>query len=203
MPKVIIDTSGVPEGNFQPYDGPIPPKGLYKAVWKRGWWTKSSTDKPMIKLLFVLETDNAQKKQFNGCPLFHNITYEASTMWKMKELFNALNAGAKAGIDYDDKGDVKRIGRAQPGKTFLLIHSDVGSWKGQARAEISALAPLPRAEGEEEVESFEDDGEEATAFEDAQGVDMSAGDEFSGEDMGDPWATPSGGIPEQTDEPPF
>jgi len=166
MPKVVIDTSGV-EGRQQ-YTGPTPPTGLYKAVFKRGWWTKSSTQKPMLKVLFVLDTEHPDKKQFNGYPCFHNVTYEQSTMWKMKELFTALRAGDKAGIDYDDQGDVKKIGRAVPGKTWVLITGATETWQGQDRLGIQTLAPVPRQEGDEDAdEEFTEDEGEATPFEGA------------------------------------
>src|SRR5262245_1538472 len=164
MPKVIVDTSNVPDSDRVSYDGPVPQPGLYKAVFKKGWWTTTNDkSKTMLKVLLVLETDNAQKKAFNGYPVWHNVTYEASTMWKMKELFTALKAGAKAAIDYDDKGVVTRIGRAQPGKTYLLIHGKQGVYKGQQKWEVDTLAPIPAAEGEDEFqEEFIDEGE-ATA----------------------------------------
>jgi hypothetical protein len=200
VPKVIIDVTDVPESQFQPYDGPIPPKGLYKAVWKRGWWTKSSTGKPMLKLLFVLETDHKDKKQFNGYPVFHNITYEASTMWKMKELFTALNAGNKAGIDYDDSnGNVNAIGRAKVGKSFLLIHGQTETYQGNVRLGVSVLSPLPRPEGEEdEVFDDEDADAEATPFDQAGGVVVADEDT-----SGDAFIAPDAGNDDSADEPPF
>jgi hypothetical protein len=159
--------------------------------------------------LFVLDTENEAKKQFNGQPAWHNVTYEKSTEWKMKELFTALGAGDKAGIDFDDKGQINRIGRAVPGKVHVLIHSKVGTYKNAPQFQIDTLAPIPRKEGEEEYPEetgeFMDDGE-ATAFENAGGVasDESGNsvgeDQWSGSDVPaeDPWAAgPS------DDEPPF
>jgi hypothetical protein len=169
MPRVIVDTTGVPDSDRTTYEGPTPGKGLYKALWKRGWWTKTKDGKKtMLKVLFILETENAAKKQFNGYPIFHNVTYEPSTMWKMHELFGALRAGEKAAIDYDDKGDVGRIGRAVVGKTSLLIHGKEDIYNGVTRLVVDTLAPLPKPEGEED-EEFMEDGD-ATPFEEAGGV---------------------------------
>jgi hypothetical protein len=171
MPKVIVDVSNVPDSDYQSYDGPTPPKGLYKALWKRGWWTKTKDGKKtMLKVLFILETDNEAKKQFNGYPIFHNITYEPSTQWKMKELFAALRAGLKAAVDFDDKGDVSRIGRAQVQKTWLLIHAKDDYYNGQRRIVVDTLAPLPLKDGQEGMaDEFMEEGD-ATAFEEAGGV---------------------------------
>ena len=209
MPKVIIDVSDVPDSDRATYDGPTPKTGLYKAVFKRAWWTKTNDkSKTMLKVLFTLETDHPEKKQFNGYPMWHNVTYEPSTDWKMKELFVALNAGLKAAIDYDDKGVVTRIGRAIPGRSYVLIHGKTGYWKNQERLEIDTLAPVPRKEGEEDIgEEPEWDEGEATPYEEAGGISADetatsdGGSQWRGSDVGDsndPWAAPPG-----DDEPPF
>lgn len=193
MPRVIVDTTGVPDSGRTTYEGPVPPKGLYKAVWKRGWWTTTKDkSKPMLKVLFILETENATKKQFNGYPVFHNITYEPSTMWKMKELFTALRAGDKAAIDYDDKGDVGRIGRAVVGKAYLLIHGKEDEYPpGTMRLAIDTLAPIPKPEGEEdEAEWSDESSEEATPFDQAQGVAQTNQDEASWEANDDTMSEP-------------
>jgi hypothetical protein len=200
MPKVIVDVSQVPDSDYQSYDGPTPPKGLYKALFKRGWWTKTKDKKKtMLKVLFILETDHEAKKQYNGYPIFHNITYEPSTMWKMKELFTALRAGQKAAVDFDDKGDVSRIGRAQVQKSWLLIHAKDDFYNGQRRIVVDTLAPLPLKDGQEDMaDEFMEEGE-ATDFDAAGGVlpeeASSGGDvEWHGSDVS--------GEPSQ-DEPPF
>lgn len=198
MPRVIVDTTNVPEDQrgFQTYDGPTPGKGLYKALWKRGWWTKTKDgQKTMLKVLFILETDHKEKKVFNGYPVFHNVTYEASTQWKMQELFDALRAGRKAAVDYDEQGAVTRIGRAVPGKTYLLIDGKEDWYQGKQRLVPNTLAPLPLPEGEEDTadEEWVEEGE-ATAFEEAGGI---AQGEYASED---PWV--AHGEPSEG-EPPF
>jgi hypothetical protein len=187
MVKIIIDTTNAPDsGQFQAYDGPIPPNGLYKALFKKGWWVKSSTGKPMLKVLFVLESTKESVVQYNGCPAFHNITNEASTAWKMKELFTALGTGAKSAVDTDDKGNVTRIGSARPGKTYLLINSVVERYKGQERMGIKNLAPLPGTVTTEDIDA----SESATAYEDSLLPESS--DDVFGDDAwnsgDDPWA---------------
>jgi hypothetical protein len=108
----------------------------------------------MLKVIFEFRTDHETKKQFNGYPMWHNITNEASTAWKMKELFKALNTGSKSAIDFDDKGVITRIGSAIPGKTELLIKTKAGSYNGQPRAEIDVLLPLPNSTPEEFMEDL-------------------------------------------------
>jgi hypothetical protein len=206
VPKVIIDVSNVPDSDRATYDGPVPRKGLYKALFKKAWWTKTNDkSKTMLKVLFILDTDNEAKKQFNGYAVWHNVTYEPSTQWKMKELFVALRAGDKAAVDYDDKGDVSRIGRAMPGKVHVLIHGEEAMYKGKAKLEVGSLAPVPKPEGEEdEGEEWGDEGE-ATAFDDAGGVAAdeaaSSDGEYASSTSGeaDPWASPAG----DSEEAPF
>jgi hypothetical protein len=198
MPKVIIDTSGASEGQFTSYDGPVPPKGLYKALFKRGWWVKSSTGKPMLKVLFILETELESKKQYNGCPSFHNVTNEASTAWKMKELFTALGTGAKSAVDMDEKGNVTRIGSARPGKTYLLIHSKIEMYQGSPRFAIDTLAPLPNTVVTEDIDAED----MATSYEDSMGMVPEPGTDDSWGDSGfsdDSWSSND----EMGGEPPF
>lgn len=195
MPKVIIDTSNAPDsGNFEPYAGPIPPAGLYKAIWKRGWWTKSSTGKPMLKMLFILESSKESVTQFNGCPTFHNITNESSTAWKMKELFTALGTGPKSAIDFDEKGSVTRIGSARPGKTYLLINSSVELYQGKQRMGVKNLAPLPGTVIEDDIEAEGD----ATPYDESMLPDAPANEDIWNE-ADDAWAAD----PDIGGEPPF
>lgn len=223
MPKVIVDTTNVPDSDRQTYEGPIPPAGLYKARFKKAWWTKTNDkSKTMLKLLFILQTENAAKKQYNGYPVWHNITYEASTAWKMKELFTALRSGAKSGIEFDDKGVVTRIGRVVPDKVDVLIHGIAGMYKGKAKLEIDTLAPVPLAEGEVDMDSEDYEGEDAytemdaaTSFDEGGGIVQEETPSDDGEAHqapagADPWGPPDGtqtatpdGAPAVDDEPPF
>jgi hypothetical protein len=170
MPKVVIDTSNVPDSDFEPYSGPIPEPGLYKAVLKKAWWTKSSNNKPMLKMIFELNTTNPEKKKYNGYPVWHNITNEKSTAWKMKELFAALGTGPKSGIDFDDQGVVSRIGIAKVGVTEVLINGKHDRYNGQDKLAINTLAPVPGHEwNEENAEESFDDGE-ATSYEESAAI---------------------------------
>jgi hypothetical protein len=203
MPKVIIDTTNVPDSDFKAYDGPTPPPGQYRATLKKAWWTKSSNNKPMLKMIFELQTTHPEKKKFNGYPIWHNITNEQSTAWKMKELFVALATGSKSGIDFDEKGTVTRIGRAIPGKAEVLLIGKFDRYNGQDRLAIDRLAPLPGAtSGDDEFEENFDDGE-ATSYEDSAAMAVAASTAASADS--DISESEAGEEPAQgsSDDPPF
>jgi hypothetical protein len=147
----------------------------------------------MLKVLFELQTDNEKKKQFNGYVIWHNITNEASTAWKMKELFKALGTGLKSGIDFDEQGIVTRIGSAVPGKTELLVKGKYGTYQGQAKLEVDTLSPLPNRQTEEYAGDMD---EEATSYEEMF-EPAPQEDSFAGEEWDSPADDDLGG------EPPF
>jgi hypothetical protein len=201
MPKVVVDTTNVPDSDFKSYDGPVPPAGQYRAILKKAWWTKSQGGKPMLKMIFELNTTHAEKKVYNGYPVWHNITNEQSTAWKMKELFVALGTGPKSGIDFDEKGNVTKIGRATPGKTEVLLKGKAGKYQGQDKLEIDTLAPLPGVVYDDDTEENFDDGE-ATSYEESAAManvaatNANAETDISETDAGDVATGPD-------DDPPF
>jgi hypothetical protein len=201
MPKVVVDTTNAPTSDFQAYDGPVPPAGQYRATFKKAWWTKSQGGKPMLKMIFELNTTHAEKKVYNGYPIWHNITNEPSTAWKMQELFVALGTGKKSAIDFDEKGTVTRIGRAIPGKTEVLLKGKAGRYNGVDKLEIDTLAPLPGVVYDADEEENFDDGEatpyeESAAMANVAATNASADTDIAESDAGD---VPSG----SNDEPPF
>jgi hypothetical protein len=193
MPKVVIDTSGVPDSGFTNYEGEVPPAGLYKIVWRRGKWGKSSGGKPMATLIFEINSDHELKKQYNGYTVWHNITHEESTKWRWKELFVALGTGPKSAIDVDDKGNITRIGSAKPGAEMKL-KGKADMYDGKPKLAVDALAPLP---GVTVPEDGDESFDEETSFEESAAM---AGDFVNSESTIDGDEFAQGGSDE---DPPF
>ena len=202
MAKVIIDTTNAPDPdpNRGPsYSGPVPPVALYRALLAKAWWGKTNDgQKDMVTCLFTLEArDNVEKKQYNGYQIWHSVTREPSTEWRMKELFIALGTNPKSGIDFDQNKKekigfpVSRIGSARPGQTYVLIKGQADQYKGKDRLIVGNLSPMPGTV-QQDVEA--DLAEEPSEY------GPPADESFSASDMPeDPWGTSTGG----DEDPPF
>lgn len=167
MPKVIIDTSKAQDSNFQNYDGPMPPAGLYKCVLKSAWWGKSKGGVPMLTCVFELKAKNPDKAKYDGYAIWQRITHQESTLWRMKQLFAALGQPQKAGINITEKTGpfgniVDQIGRARVGRAELLIKAKVERYEGTDRLGVDTMSPLP----DTEVSEFDEDGDE-TSFDES------------------------------------
>lgn len=77
MPKATIrvgDFSQVDAaGGFTNYDGPVPPRGLYRVAVKFWKLIHNGSGDPMFKLLMeIAEPEGSVKARFNGYAIWHN-----------------------------------------------------------------------------------------------------------------------------------
>jgi len=80
-----IDYDPDAEDAFAPYDGEIPPANtLLDGIVKKMWATKSKNGNPMLKVLWVAESNEGEKKMYNGLPIWHYVvlTKESAFSWK-------------------------------------------------------------------------------------------------------------------------
>ncbi len=178
---IDADTIANAEGSsFIPYDGPVPPNGVYGVAFKKIEATTSSTDKPMIKVLAVIDGSIGQnKKEYDDCPLWDQIVVGSSTDWKVKQFLDGIGATAKefvTGTVTDKDGNITKIGSVTftEGKRFKVQVKKGKDKDGNIRAEIGSYLPLgteaigskgasePEPDFDEEVTEEEEGGEEWT-----------------------------------------
>jgi hypothetical protein len=68
---------------FDTYDGEQPPSGTALLVnVKKLWWTYTSDDTPMLKVVMEAAGNEGEKEEYNGLPIWENLTFKASAAFK-------------------------------------------------------------------------------------------------------------------------
>lgn len=150
------------ESNFTPYDGEIPPRGVYRFKLKKATSKESSNGNPMVKLVLILDGSwKKAHKEFDGCPAFTQVMIMDSTAFQVRAFCDAIGVTArdflnKTVLDDDDK--VVKIGKVSlaEGDLLVLASCKPGEYEGTPKLEVQGLLPKP----EEEPEEDEDEDEE-------------------------------------------
>src|SRR3982750_174854 len=85
--------------DFEPYDGPVPPKyTILDMDIERMEVTKSSNDNPMVKMLLICPGDGKQAK-YKGLPIWDQLVVVEQNDWKIRQFLDAIGAEGK---DWDN-----------------------------------------------------------------------------------------------------
>lgn len=157
------------------YDGPLPPRGVYRFKVRTMKQDVSSNGNDMIVVSANLDgTWKPEHKKFDGCPLWERITMAQSTAWKPKELCEALGVSPadllnKTVVDSDSY--ITKIGsRVIEGKDVFL-YASVRTEKSEGyddKLKVNRLLAEPDKDGDE-------DGDESTAANTVSGKTKSKG----------------------------
>lgn len=168
MPKVKWGVTGSdvdniePDEEFEQYDGPVPPAGVYWLTLKKATYKKFSTGSKGIETLWLIDDDRRDKKQYNGCPVWENIIDLDTTAFKIRQFLDAIGA---EGRDWDnvliDKDNVvQKIGRFKT--EGLKIRATLKRGKNQSdepRPEIQRMLRPTNANEDADDNDGDDDGE--------------------------------------------
>jgi len=187
------------------YDGPVPPKGVYRFNLKRLEATESKAGAPMMKcVLEIAEPSGTKKAQYNGASGWLYRTCEKENANRVNQFLLAILAGTKltdakqkavlkafwAGnvvTEGDGEGMIKKIGTWNvPDSIEVAANTSKEKYEGDEQLRINSLIPITDApkpvvadEDDEELEDEEYDDEEAEE-DDAEPEDDDAEEE--GED---------------------
>lgn len=78
------------EAQFEPYDGPEPPKNTRLWGYTKWWWTESAKGDRMLKILFVADGSPGKAKQYDGLPIWENVVLTAPVKFKWFPLLRAF-----------------------------------------------------------------------------------------------------------------
>jgi hypothetical protein len=111
-------------GDFEPYDGPLPPKGtILVGLVKKVWWTYTKNDDPMLKILFVADDNVGDKAKYNGCPIWENAALTAGSKFRWKPFLDVMGLtiamvkkNTTISSEEESNGDpIEKIGKWSPG----------------------------------------------------------------------------------------
>jgi hypothetical protein len=144
--------------DFEPYEGPVPPKyTILDMNVERIEATKSSNDNPMVKLLLICPGDGKQAK-YKGLPIWDQIVVVEQNDWKIRQFLDAIGAEGK---DWDNTvtdadGNITKIGRIKTDDLSVRVSTKRGvNLDGDPRAEVGRYVTLR----DDEEPGAEDTGE--------------------------------------------
>lgn len=147
---------------YDDYAGEIPPTGtMLLGRVKKLWWTYSGNEDPMIKALFIAEDNEDGLEEYDGLPVWDNLTFIPAAAFKYMPFLDALGLTLQQiktklyiADDEDNLGTpIERIGDWKPNSddawAMVTIKKDRynGVWQAKASTYIAA------DEGEEEEEA--------------------------------------------------
>lgn len=136
------------EGGFTPYDGPIPPSNtLLSGIVKKAWATTSkNTGKPMLKVLWVAEGNEGEKKKYEGLPIWHYVVFTKESAFSWKPFLAAFELTAS---DIKNKMSVEPDEDGTNGKVILKIGAKFKP--GEKTAKVNVLTKREKYNDEDQA----------------------------------------------------
>lgn len=155
------------EGDYESYSGERPPKGTILAGFvKKMWWTYTTNDDPMFKILFVADGNEGDEEEYEGCPIWENAALIPTAKFKwapfmetfgitLKDVKTKLYVGPE-----DDPGKgapIEKIGTWKPGSddSYCRVLVDQERYNNEWQARIGKWLDYEPGEEEEEPEEPE------------------------------------------------
>jgi hypothetical protein len=152
------------EGNqFERYDGDIPKTGtILTARVTKMWWTQSGDGDSMIKALVVAEQNDGSKDEYNGLPVWENLTFITRAAFRYQPFLENFGVTLKeiknkmmVANDDDNIGTpIESIGGWEPGSDDALCRIVIkrerynGEWS--ARIDVDGWMPYEEPDEPEE-----------------------------------------------------
>lgn len=185
-------------GDWNTYDGPVPPAGNYWVKVKNLVlkWTNAE-DKRMLNS--PCEIDEPKKRrgrendkvQYNGYTIWMNQTVSQEGQAFINAILDALGADRKAfwkkdvGLDESDPPKITRIGKLKlTGEERILINTAADSYQGQPKLKMTRALPVSEMEDDDDVDYDDVEEEYDEELEPAEGTeeDEEEYDEEEGEE---------------------
>lgn len=176
-------------GSF--YDGPVPPKGVYRVTLKFMNMKKNKNDDPMLNGVLEI-TEKGDKAQYNGYGIWFNQNITKQGAPYVNEFLDAFGYSRKAfwggqvAVDDADAdpdkrllGQVTKIGTKKTEDLMCRVSTKRGSWNDEPRLEVGKYLPMTDTDGEDDDDVW---GVDADADTDA---DSSAEEEDGEEEEGE------------------
>lgn len=156
-----VDTSK----RFTPYEGPIPPAGVYR------WWLKllritqssNKNDQIMMGLQLTPRSDMPEQKRFKGYWITNYVPIMDSTAFRVREFTDWIGVSSKdfmTGTVDDGSKDrnILKVGRwVNTGQLILPVAIGWGEYNGKERMEVTQLIPASAANDADEDDGADDD----------------------------------------------
>lgn len=167
MPSLKRDvTKAADNTGFEPYDGPTPPKGLYRGVIKTSRVRKAGTGRLGINVVVELKAakgSNAEK--FDGYPAFVDLWLgdEEALQTREKAFYKSIGASTAPNIVFDaddndpETGKIKTIDGKKIENREVLVDLRTELYNDEQRVKADGIIKVKDAGKEAPVEEQEDE----------------------------------------------
>jgi hypothetical protein len=149
------------DSQYESYDGDQPPVGTELAGFiKKIWWTYSSNDDDMLKILFIADGNEGEEEEFNGCPIWENYSLIPTMKFKWAPFLDALGLSIRdvikktfvEGEEENNGQPIQKIGTWVPGSDESYCRIITGRHKYGEDWQIDVKVWLPYEDAEPEPE---------------------------------------------------
>lgn len=159
-----IDEAEEFESDFTPYEGPTPPRGVYRMALKTAQKKEFNSGNSGIELLFeIAEPGASAKAKFNGCPLWFYLVDTDSSAGNIKNFMRAIGGSGRNWANImtteDDRGReiVTKFGAIIAKGIAVRAETRLESYEGEKRAKIARF--LPKADESDPADDSADSDE--------------------------------------------
>jgi hypothetical protein len=166
------DLDNVEEDDFEPYDGPTPPKGVYQGRIKSAKVTESSAGNNMIKVLIIVDGKASGKPKYDGAPIWDNVVDTPQTAFRVARFLSGIQGTKRdwAATTVDEEGNIIKMGRIKVVGALVRFSTKLEEYEGDHNAKIDRYLP-PKDEEPEDEEEYDEDDEDVEDEEDEEAED--------------------------------
>jgi hypothetical protein len=158
-----IDNAEEFESDFKPYEGPVPPRGVYRVALKQAEKKAFGSGNNGVELLFeIAEPGSSAKAKYNGCPLWFYLVDTETGAGNIKNFMRAIGgsgrnwANTQTSKDDRDRDMVTKFGAIVVKGLTARAETRLETYEGEKRAKIQRF--LPKADEPEPGDDSDDSG---------------------------------------------
>lgn len=148
-----VDTSK----QFSPYDGPVPPAGVYRFIVKVLKETTSSNNNPQLQigLELVPRSDIPEQRRYKGYFMMDFIPVMDSVAWRLRPFLDAIGVTSREfvnGTVNDEDKNITKIGKKVVKGTVIAVSIRNGQdQRGNARMEVAQYIPVVDSDDQDDT----------------------------------------------------
>lgn len=193
MPTAKIKTGGNhskvdANKGFQNYDGPVPPKGLYRVVVKFWKIVENRNNDPMFKVLMeIAEPKASEKAKYNGYAIWHNANLTDKGAGFVNGMLDAFGINRdfvwegpkqKIIVSQDDDEKITKIGTVKVDGLAVLVSTKKEEYPaGTGEFSLKAVSFAEAEATKRASTDDEDDERDSAPDEDDENLKASTEDE--------------------------
>jgi hypothetical protein len=157
-----LDVEWSDNDDYEPYDGELPKSNiLLRGYCKKMWWTFSSNDNAMIKVLWVAEGNTGKTEEFNGLPIWDQIVFTPKASFRYGPFLQVLGITLRdvfKKMDVAEEDDnvgcpINWIAKMVPGEDARIgVITKREKYEGESRVKVGKFVEDPELDDEEEEE---------------------------------------------------